>query len=172
MGRARTLDSVRFYAESTAATLAGLGINVNFAPCVDLTVNKDNFIYKAGRTFSADPDSVVIMAQEFIKQHRRFNVITALKHFPGHGSSMADTHFGVADVSNTWSPKELIPYERLINGPVDAIMTSHIVNRNLDPRGYPATLSSRILDSLLRKQLHYDGVVFSDDMNMKAIADN
>jgi beta-N-acetylhexosaminidase len=94
-----------------------------------------------------------------------------LKHFPGHGSSADDTHFGVADVTKTWSDEELKPYKELLQaGYVDAIMSAHIVNRNLDPRGYPGTLSSRILDSLLRKTIGYDGVVFSDDMQMHAIS--
>ena len=171
MGKALTLDSVRFYAESTAATLAGLGINVNFAPVVDLAVNRENtVIVKAGRSFSANPDSAALFAEAFIKPHRKFGVITVLKHFPGHGSSKTDTHFGVADVTNSWTAAELIPYQRLIaSGAVDAIMSAHIVNRQLDPRGYPGTLSSRMIDSLLRKQLHFDGVVFSDDMQMQAI---
>lgn len=172
MGRSATLDTVRFYAEATAATLAGLGINVNFAPVVDLGVNKENtVIYKVGRAFSANPDSVALLAGEYIKPHRRFGVITVLKHFPGHGSSTADTHFGVADVTHTWTPEELVPYEMLIDaGMTDAIMSAHIVNMKLDPRGYPGTLSSRIIDSLLRKQYGYEGVVFSDDMQMQAVA--
>ena len=171
MGKALTLDSVRFYAESTAATLAGLGINVNFAPVVDLAVNRENtVIVKAGRSFSANPDSAALFAEAFIMPHRKFGVITVLKHFPGHGSSQTDTHFGVADVTKSWTSAELIPYQRLINtGAVDAIMSAHIVNRQLDPRGYPGTLSSRMIDSLLRKTLRYDGVVFSDDMQMQAI---
>lgn len=171
MGRAPSLDSVRFYAESTAATLAGLGINVNFAPVVDLGVDTANtVIYKVGRSFSANPDSVALMAGEFIKPHRRFGVITVLKHFPGHGSSKADTHLGVADVTNLWTTNELIPYERLIErGEIDAVMTAHIVNKKLDPRALPGTLSSRMIDSLLRKQMHFNGVVFSDDMQMFAI---
>ncbi len=172
MGKAVTLDSVKFYSESTAATLAGLGINVNFAPVVDVAVNKDNtVIVKVGRSFSANPDTVTLLAEEFMKPHRRYGVATVLKHFPGHGSSMADTHFGVADVTKTWSANELIPYKRLLDaGSVAAIMSAHIVNLQLDPRGYPGTLSSRMIDSLLRKELHYDGVVFSDDMQMLAIA--
>lgn len=172
MGRAKTLDSVRFYAESIASNLAGLGFNVNFAPDVDLGVNKENtVVYKNGRTFSADPDSVVLLATEYIKPHRKYGVITTLKHFPGHGSSMADTHFGVADVTNTWTEKELIPFQKLIMaGEADAIMSAHIVNMKLDPKGYPGTLSYRMIDSLLRKQLHFNGVVFSDDMQMQAIS--
>ncbi len=171
MGRAATLDSVRFYSEAIATNLAGLGFNVNFAPDVDVAVNKDNtVIYKVGRSFSSNPDSVALMAEEYIKPHRRYGVLTVLKHFPGHGSSLADTHFGMADVSATWTQKELIPYRKLLDlGAVDAIMTAHIVNKQLDPRGYPGTLSSRMIDSLLRKQFRFDGVVFSDDMQMQAI---
>ncbi len=172
MGRSGSIDTVRFYAEATASTLAGLGINVNFAPVVDLGVNRENtVIYKVGRAFSANPDTVAWLAAEYIKPHRRFGVITVLKHFPGHGSSMADTHFGVADVTSTWKEEELVPYEKLIDaGMTDAIMSSHIVNRKLDPKGYPGTLSSRMIDSLLRKQFRYNGVVFSDDMQMQAVA--
>src|SRR5688572_15572034 len=95
MGKASTLDSVRFYSEATASTLAGLGINVNFAPVVDLASNPDNpIIAKFGRAFSANEDSVTLMAAEFIKGHRKFGVLTSLKHFPGHGSSKDDTHLG------------------------------------------------------------------------------
>ena len=171
MGKGKTLDSVQFYAEATAATLAGLGINVNFAPVVDVAVNPNNpVIVKNGRSFSSNPDSVAMFAAEFIKPHRKFGVITVLKHFPGHGSSLEDTHLGMADVTKTWTPAELIPYQRLLaSGNVDAIMSAHIVNKQLDPKGYPGTLSRRMIDSLLRKEYHFDGVVFSDDMQMQAI---
>jgi beta-N-acetylhexosaminidase len=96
-----------------------------------------------------------------------------LKHFPGHGSSKEDTHFGVADVTTTWNERELRPYKTLLDsGYVDAVMTSHIVNKNLDPAGYPGTLSKDILDGILRKRLGFNGVVFSDDMQMHAISKN
>jgi len=171
MGKGKTLDSVRFYSEATAATLAGLGINVNFAPVVDVAVNPNNtVIVKNGRSFSSNPDSVAFFAAEFMKPHRKFGVATVLKHFPGHGSSLEDTHLGMADVSKTWTPSELIPYQRLLaTGNVDAVMSAHIVNKQLDPKGYPGTLSKRMIDSLLRKQFHFEGVVFSDDMQMQAI---
>jgi beta-N-acetylhexosaminidase len=171
-GKAGSLDSVRFNAESIASNLAGLGFNVNFAPCVDVAVNPANpVIVKTGRSFSANADSVTLLAREYIVPHRKFGVITVLKHFPGHGSSQDDTHFGIADVTKTWTPEELKPYKELLQaGYVDAIMSAHIVNKNLDPRGYPGTLSGRILDSLLRKTLGYNGVVFSDDMQMHAIS--
>jgi beta-N-acetylhexosaminidase len=166
------LDSVRFYGETTAATLAGLGINVNFAPVVDLASNPTNpIIATKERAFSANADSVALFAREFIKQHRKLGIVTALKHFPGHGSSKDDTHLGIADVTNTWNESELNPYQRLIDsGDIDAIMTAHIVNKKLDEKGLPGTLSKKITNDLLRDKLHYNGVVFSDDMQMHAIA--
>lgn len=174
MGKAHTLDSVRFYAEATAATLAGLGINVNFAPVVDLASNPDNpIIARYGRAFSANEDSVSLLAKEFIQAHRKFNVLTSLKHFPGHGSSKADTHLGIADVTNTWEPRELTPYETLIDsGYADAVMTSHIVNKKLDAKGNPGTLSYDILTGILRNKLNFNGVVFTDDMQMHAITEH
>jgi beta-N-acetylhexosaminidase len=174
IGKFKSLDSVRFYAEATAATLAGLGINVNFAPCVDLAINPTNpVIVKPERSYSANEDTVTLYAKEVVKQHRKFGIVTSLKHFPGHGSSKDDTHLGLADVTNTWTARELKPYQSLIDsGYVDGVMTSHIVNKNLDHRALPGTLSKSILDSLLRKRMGFNGVVFSDDMQMKAIASN
>jgi beta-N-acetylhexosaminidase len=172
IGRSRSLDSARFYSQLTAATLAGLGINVNFAPVVDLAIEPNNpAIVKPERAYSANADSVAWFAKEVIKQHRKYGVITVLKHFPGHGSTKADTHLGMADVTKTWSERELRPYKLLIDsGYADAIMTAHIVNTNLDKNGNPGTLSKAILDGILRKRLGYKGVVFSDDMQMHAIA--
>ena len=93
-----------------------------------------------------------------------------LKHFPGHGSSTTDSHFGVADVTTTWTPRELKPYQLLLDsGYVDGVMSCHIVNKELDKSGKPGTLSKDMLDGMLRKKMRYDGVVFSDDMQMEAI---
>lgn len=171
IGKSQSLDSVSFYAESIASNLAGLGFNVNFAPTVDVAVELDNpAIVKPGRSFSSNPDSVIFFAREYIKAHHKFGIITALKHFPGHGSSKDDTHLGIADVTRSWQQYELDPYRTLLQeGYVDAVMSSHIVNKKLDPTGRPGTLSKRILDSLLRKNIGFQGVVFSDDMHMHAI---
>ena len=172
MAKGPTLDSVRFYSEATASTLAGLGININFAPVVDLASNPNNpIIAKFGRAFSANEDSVTLMAAEFIKGHHKFGVLTSLKHFPGHGSSKDDTHLGIADVTNTWEERELKPYQALIDsGLVDAVMTSHIVNRKLDKNGNPGTLSTDVLTGILRNRLKFSGVIFTDDMQMQAIS--
>jgi beta-N-acetylhexosaminidase len=170
-GKSKSLDSARFYADATAATLAGLGFNVNFGPVIDVAVEPTNpVIVKSGRSYSANEDSVALFAKEFVKQHRKYGVITVLKHFPGHGSSKSDSHYGVADVTNTWSERELKPYQALIDsGYVDAVMTAHIVNKNLDKDALPGTLSKEILQGLLRNRMGYKGVVFSDDMQMEAI---
>jgi beta-N-acetylhexosaminidase len=171
IGRSKSLDSARFYAEATAATLSGVGINVNFAPCVDVAVNPTNpVIVKAERSYSANEDSVALFAKEVVKAHRKYGIVTSLKHFPGHGSSKDDTHFGLADVTKTWSARELKPYKTLLDsGYVDAVMTSHIVNKNLDKKGLPGTLSKSVIDSLLRRKIGFNGVVFTDDMQMQAI---
>lgn len=171
MAKPGTLDSVRFYCESTASTLAGLGININFGPVVDLASNPNNpIIAKHGRAFSANEDSVIMFAKEFIIEHHKKGVLTSLKHFPGHGSSKDDTHLGIADVTNTWEERELKPYQVLIDsGYADAVMTSHIVNKKLDKNGNPGTLSADILTGLLRTKMKFNGVVFTDDMQMHAI---
>jgi beta-N-acetylhexosaminidase len=91
-----------------------------------------------------------------------------LKHFPGHGSSTADSHLGVVDVSSTWTDVELEPYRALIpTGAVNAVLVAHVFNRNLDPQ-FPASLSAATIDRL-RSEIGFTGVVVSDDMQMGAI---
>lgn len=170
LGR-QPLDSTRFYAARIASELASLGININFAPCVDVNLNPENpIIAKYERSFSADAKQVARYAEAFIDAHHQRGVLTAVKHFPGHGSSRSDSHVGFVDVTAVWSPEELEPYRRLIQaGKVDMVMTAHIFHAGLDT-ALPATLSERIVGRLLRDSLQYGGVVVSDDMQMKAIS--
>jgi beta-N-acetylhexosaminidase len=156
-----------------AAMLREYGINLNFAPCLDLAINKQNkAIYGRDRTFSENPETAAQHAAAYIRGHRAEGVLTCVKHFPGHGSSLADTHLGVADVTDSWSPAEVYPYQYLLdNGLIDMVMTTHIFNRNLDER-YPATLSRAIMQGILRDTMGYDGVIISDDLQMQAIADH
>lgn len=156
-----------------AGTLSGLGINLNFAPVVDLKINPENpIIAKRERSYSSDPEVVTLHSKEFIKTHRQAGVLTCLKHFPGHGSSTADSHHGFVDISDTWSESELIPYKKLVkDNLVDCVMSAHVFNRNIDPK-YPATLSSIHIDQELRNEIGFNGVVFSDDLHMGAIKDN
>jgi len=146
------------------------GINTNFAPVVDLAVNpKNKVIYGLNRSYGSTSDEVVKYANILIDSQTKQNVISVLKHFPGHGSSLGDSHKGFVDISKTFSPKELTPYYKLINaGKVDMLMTAHVFNSKFDKK-YPATLSHYVNTKLLREQLNYGGVVISDDMQMKAI---
>ena len=174
LGKLDNIDSTRFYAQLTASTVRGLGINVNFAPDVDLAINKSNpIIAGKERSYSDDPKIVARHAGIVVSTHRDFGIVTSLKHFPGHGSSTTDTHLGMVDVTSVWQESELMPYELMIQeNMVDAVMTAHIVNNNLDSKGLPATLSAEVVQGILRDDWGFDGVVFSDDMHMRAISDH
>ena len=173
IGEVDDLEFTSKQAGIIAQTLSGIGFNLNFAPVVDLNLNPQNpIIGGKGRCFSDNPQKVTEHASAYIKAHRRYNVISTVKHFPGHGSSKDDTHLGMADVTDTWKDIEITPYRNLINqGLCDMVMTTHIFNANLDSK-YPATLSHTIQAGILREQLGYDGVLISDDLQMKAIANH
>lgn len=173
LGKVNNLDTTRKYAEITARTLSEAGINLNFAPDVDVNTNPENpVIGKLDRSFSADPDIVSSHAIATIRAFHQHNIFSAIKHFPGHGSAWNDSHEGLADVSTTWNEKELKPFREVIhaeNGAgCDMVMTAHIFNAKIDT-ALPATLSRKAIDGLLRRELGFRGVVISDDMQMKAI---
>ncbi|MBR5643165.1 MAG: glycoside hydrolase family 3 protein [Salinivirgaceae bacterium] len=163
-------DSTRFYARRIAQACRDMGFNVNFAPAVDVNVNPDcPVIGKIGRSFSADAEVVARNARWFVDEHNKLGILCSLKHFPGHGSSVSDTHLGLADVTETWTNAELLPYWLLLRDSLPvAVMTSHIFNRTIDSL-YPATLSAATL-SMLRNSLQFNGLVFSDDMMMNAVS--
>lgn len=172
LGNVDQVDVTQKHADLTATTLAEAGINLNFAPTVDLNTYPDNpIIGKVERSFSADAEVVIRHARQWIRSHHERGILCALKHFPGHGSSRDDTHLGFVDVTASWASEELKPYQEFLReGFHDMIMTAHIFNAHLDP-DRPVTLSRRIITGLLREQLRYEGVVISDDMQMKAISD-
>ncbi len=167
------LAATREIAGKLADELAGLGFNLNFAPVVDVNVNPQNPVIGAlGRSFSADPEQVTACAAAFIEGLHSQRIATSLKHFPGHGSSAADSHLGLVDVTSSWSTSELIPYRDLISrGLVDMVMTAHVINRTVD-QDYPATLSTRFIGPILREQFQFNGPVVSDDLEMGAITQN
>ncbi len=170
LGQLNDLGVTRTHATSIAATLWENGLSVNFAPVVDLDVNPDSpAIGRYGRSFSPDPVLVVAHAREFVLAADRLPIVTALKHFPGHGSARDDSHEGFVDVSDTWSEAELAPFQAFVDaGTARMVMTAHIFNRNLDPVD-PATLSRATITGLLRERMGFAGVVVSDDMQMGAI---
>ena len=157
------------YYDAMAKMLSQNGINTNFAPSVDLLFSYNPIIAGKKRAYSSDPELVSKYASIFVEEHRKNRVVTVIKHFPGHGSSKADSHKGFTDVTKTWSSKELEPFMQMIEAQkVDMIMTAHIFNKNLDTK-YPATLSYKVNTELLRNQMHYEGVIITDDLQMAAI---
>ena len=169
---ARPAAETAALAGQLAEEMRAVGLNWNLAPVVDVNVNPESpAIGAIERSFSPDPAIVAAHAHAFSEAMRQRQVIPTLKHFPGHGSAAGDTHLGVADVTATYDRElELAPYRELIDGGyADAIMTAHIVNRNLDAAARPATLSPAIINGLLRQELGFAGVVVSDDMQMAAI---
>ncbi len=149
--------------------LKSVGINYDLAPVVDLDINqKNHVIHGLGRSFGKDPKVVAKYANTFIDAMHHYGVLTSLKHFPGHGSSVGDTHKGFVDVTNLWKPIELEPY-RLLNKKADTVMVAHVFNAKLD-ENYPATLSAKTVNGKLRKELGFQGVVITDDLQMGAIS--
>ena len=161
-------DSVRSCARITAQILHDAGINLNFAPVADVDVNPDcPVIGKLERSFSPSPKHVTDCCRIWIEEQKKKGVASCMKHFPGHGSATGDTHKGLVDVSDTWKETELMPYDKLVKE-VPMVMTAHVINRQLDPDGLPASLSPRIT-AYLRDTLGFNGVIVTDDLAMGAI---
>jgi beta-N-acetylhexosaminidase len=168
-------QNARKIAETMATILNNTGFNLNFAPDIDVNINPNNpIIGKLGRSFSSNPYIVAKYANIYAKTFRQHGIQCVYKHFPGHGSSVSDSHLGFVDVTATWQHKELVPYQELLNkkDSCNIVMSAHIVNRKLDPSGLPATLSYKILTKLLRQQLKFNGAIVTDDLQMKAIQDH
>ncbi|TNF44070.1 MAG: glycosyl hydrolase [Epsilonproteobacteria bacterium] len=149
--------------------LKSVGINYDLAPVVDLDINmKNHVIHGLGRSFGKDPKVVANYASTFIDAMHSNGVLTSIKHFPGHGSSVGDTHKGFVDVTNLWQEGELEPY-RLLKDKADTVMIAHVFNKKIDAK-YPASLSFKTVTKLLRWKLDYHGVVITDDLQMGAIS--
>ncbi len=159
-----------------AASIADLGFTVNFGPVADVNLNPKNpVIGRFGRSYSADPTVVARYDAAFIAAHHAAGLLTALKHFPGHGSSAADSHEGFVDITQTWQAEELDPYRDLIAaGDVDMIMAGHLYHADYADAGEqtPSSLSPQWIEGVLRTDLGFDGVVISDDLEMGAIRDH
>jgi len=150
--------------------LKELGFNMDMAPVVDVDINPDNpIIGGIDRAFSSDPMEVTWHAKAFIEGLKSEGIVAVVKHFPGHGSSVGDSHLGLVDVTDTYQTAELFPYHLLQSeGVMDAVMTAHIIDKNIDEER-PASLSGLFIANILRGQIGFDGLVISDDMQMGAI---
>jgi beta-N-acetylhexosaminidase len=156
-----------------AAELALAGINLNFAPVLDVNSNPCNPIIGA-RAFGTDPKSVTTMALAWSAGLRDGGVIPCGKHFPGHGDTDQDSHLDLPVLGKSLEEiqtVELPPFAEACRAGIEALMTAHVKFTELDPN-HVATLSEPVVTGLLRHQLGYEGVVFSDDMEMKAISDH
>ena len=166
---------VRLY-ERMAQELARAGINLNFGPVVDLSLNPGNtVIVRRKRSFGSDPKTVTALAGAFITAHREANILTAAKHFPGHGSSWSDSHKALPDVSRSWRESELEPYRMLAqDGLLDMVMVGHLYHpRFSDGEKLPASLSARAIDALRADgYIGFKGVVVSDDLEMGAVRES
>lgn len=153
--------------------LKEFGFNLNFAPVLDVNSNPDNPII-GDRSFSADPDIVSELGIQTMKGIESQGVISSIKHFPGHGDTSVDSHLALPVVNKSLQELqslELIPFKRAIDDGADLVMVAHILLPKLDDT-YPSSLSKSVVTELLREKLDYKGVVITDDMTMKAIADN
>lgn len=165
---------IKEVARLLAREIQAVGFNWNYAPVVDVHSNPKNPII-GKRAFSPDPKVVTHCAEAMIAGFEKEGLLSCIKHFPGHGSTFLDSHkeLPLVDANKRllWR-RDLYPYRKLIPKKiVPALMTAHIIYTKLDPENC-ATLSPKILTKLLRKDLAYKGLIVSDDMHMKAIADN
>lgn len=163
--------ALRIY-RSMASELAEAGFNLNYGPVVDLNLNRANpVIARLGRSYGSEPDTVLAYARAFITAHREANVLTSVKHFPGHGSSWADSHKRFVDLTKTWREIELEPYRVLAReGAIDTIMVGHLYHPDFSGgKRLPATLAPAAIDGWIRQKLPYQGVVITDDLEMAAI---
>lgn len=151
--------------------LNSYGFNVDFAPDADVLTNANNQVI-GRRSFGSDANLVTEMVLAEMNGLEDNNVFSCLKHFPGHGGTEGDTHNGYAYTNRTLKQlknSELVPFQKGISNSVSFIMVSHISLPNVTKQDVPASLSKEIITDLLRKEMHYDGIVITDAMNMGAI---
>ena len=154
--------------------IQGYGFNLDFAPVSDVNSNPDNTVI-GNRAFSSDPQEAAVMVSAAVRGFNDSGVFCTLKHFPGHGDTVADTHFEAASITKTFLEMqdcELIPFAAGIEAGADLIMAAHITTPNADPTGLPASLSYFWLTTTLRYDMGFTGIIITDSMTMQAITDN
>lgn len=173
LGMINELELTHRAGSEVGRQLAALGINCNFAPVLDVDTNPNNPII-GDRSFSADPLIVAQHAMAFAHGLQDQGVIACGKHFPGHGDTTLDSHLALPTVTygrERLKKIELLPFREAIHNGLASVMTAHVSYPALDPTGVPATLSYPILTDILRTEFEFDGVVFSDDLEMRGVLD-
>lgn len=173
LGQCNSYDLAYSAAATTAKELRAVGINMNMAPVLDVNSNPDNPVI-GDRSFGATPDLVGEMGLATIAGLQDNKVVACGKHFPGHGDTATDSHKELPVVEaglQRLRDVEFPPFQQAIRHGVASLMTAHVLYRTLDPE-VPATLSRTVMQGLLREEFRYDGVLFTDDLEMHAIIDH
>jgi beta-N-acetylhexosaminidase len=168
--RSGSLELVRRAAEVTAAELTAVGVNFNFAPVLDVDSNPANPII-GDRAYAQTPEIVSAVAREVIVTYQRRGLMACGKHFPGHGDTAADSHLELPLVPRdreSLEDIELPPFRDAAAAGVAALMTAHVLYPALDP-DWPATLSRPILTELLRDEMGFEGLIVTDNMEMRGV---
>lgn len=152
--------------------MRGFGINLDFAPCLDILMNPKNEVI-GDRSLSSDPEKVTQLATALVRGYIKANVIPCSKHFPGHGSTEIDSHFDLPISNDTLKMlddnQSLAPFRKVFRSRCELTMTAHIHFKKIDPE-WPVTLSPTFLQQILRDVLRYRGLIMTDDLDMKALA--
>ncbi len=170
VGRSDEADAVRLMASAAAADLHAAGVNMNFAPVVDLASDPRNEVI-GSRSYGSNPTSVAAAGRVVIATLQEHGIAAVAKHFPGHGATAVDSHLALPVLDATTESMEmqdLVPFKAAIEADVAAIMTAHVVTP-FDP-SQPATFSPKVMTALLRNSLGFDGVLISDSLEMRAVA--
>lgn len=165
-------EAVQACAEVTARRLRRLGFNLNYAPVMDVNNNPANPVIGT-RSYAADPNKVAELGSLAIKTYLKNSVSPCVKHFPGHGDTDVDSHFGLPVVDKSLEQLrqfELVPFAAAIKAGVPAIMTAHILYPQVEKSDLPATFSHTFLTDLLRNELDFNGLIITDCLDMQAIA--
>jgi beta-N-acetylhexosaminidase len=171
LGAGGSRTDARTLGRLAGAELRALGIRQDYSPVADVNVNPANPVIGV-RSFGADPDAVAGLVAAEVKGYQRSGVAATAKHFPGHGDTAVDSHFGFPVITHSrelWGSLDAVPFRAAIRTGIDSIMTAHIMVPALDDSGDPATLSHPILTGILRGELGYDGVVVTDSLGMQGV---
>ncbi len=185
LGATRSTELAESVGHAIGSELHSLGINMNLAPVLDVNNNPDNPVIGV-RSFGEDPQLVADLGTAYTKGLQNSGMAATAKHFPGHGDTATDSHLGLPSVPHDKErllEVELYPFQQAMNEGIDAIMTAHVTFPKIDPTtviskkdgteiALPATLSYEVLTNLMRNEMGFDGVISTDALNMKAIADH
>ena len=171
MGAGGSRDDGHTLGRISGAELRAMGINQDYSPDADVNINPANPVIGV-RSFGADPDAVAGLVAAEVAGYQRSSVAATAKHFPGHGDTAVDSHYGFPIITHSrelWEKLDAVPFRAAVKAGIDSIMTAHIQFPALDASGDPATLSHPILTGILREELGYDGVVVTDSLGMQGV---